>query len=222
MILAGAEPAPGAAREAIADGVVLLRGFAAPTAPLVAAIDAIAATAPFRNLQTPGGGTMSVAMTNCGPWGWHSDARGYRYVDRDPGSGREWPPMPVAFAALAAGAAAAAGFPGFAPDACLVNRYEPGAQMGAHRDFDELDLQQPIVSVSIGLPAQFLWYGAQRRGTPLRLALHDGDVLAWGGVARAGYHAVRRLAAPDLLADPLPVSNAAGPLRYNLTFRRAK
>jgi alkylated DNA repair protein (DNA oxidative demethylase) len=130
--------------------------------------------------------------------------------------------MPPQFAALAASAAAAAGFPGFAPDACLVNCYEVGAQMGAHRDFDELDLRHPIVSVSIGLPAEFLWYGAQRRGTPLRVALRDGDVLAWGGEARAGYHAVRRLAAPDLLADPLPSRLAARPLRYNLTFRRAK
>jgi alkylated DNA repair protein (DNA oxidative demethylase) len=130
--------------------------------------------------------------------------------------------MPPAFATLATTAAAAAGFPGFVPDACLVNRYEVGAQMGAHRDFDELDMQHPIVSVSIGLPAEFLWHGAQRRGTPLRLALRDGDVLAWGGVARAGYHAVRRLAPPDLLADPLPASIAADPLRYNLTFRRAK
>jgi DNA oxidative demethylase len=212
----------GADVERVADGVVLLRGFAAPTARLVAAIDAIAAAAPFRRLVTPGGGTMSVAMTNCGPWGWHSDARGYRYVECDPGTGRPWPSMPPAFATLATTAAATAGFPGFAPDACLVNRYDVGAQMGAHRDFDELDLQHPIVSVSIGLPAEFLWHGAQRRGTPVRLALRDGDVLAWGGVARAGYHAVRRLAPPDLLADPLPASLAADPLRYNLTFRRAK
>jgi len=213
---------PATARVDVADGVVLLRGFAAPTAPLVEAIAAIAAAAPFRRLVTPGGGTMSVAMTNCGSWGWHSDTRGYRYVECDPRTGLPWPTMPPAFATLAATAAAAAGFPGFAPDACLVNRYEIGAQMGAHRDFDELDLQHPIVSVSIGLPAEFLWHGAQRRGTPLRLALHDGDVLAWGGVARAGYHAVRRLAPPDLLADPLPAPIAASPLRYNLTFRRAK
>jgi alkylated DNA repair protein (DNA oxidative demethylase) len=222
MSLPRAAALPRDAREPVAEGVLLLRGFATSTAPLLEAIEAIAAAAPFRHLVTPGGGTMSVAMTNCGPWGWHSDARGYRYVERDPRTDRAWPAMPAAFSALAAGAAAAAGFPGFAPDACLVNRYEPGAQMGAHRDFDELDLQHPIVSVSIGLSAQFLWYGAQRRGTPIRLALHDGDVLVWGGVARAGYHAVRRLAGPDLLADPLPASLAADPRRYNLTFRRAK
>ncbi len=207
---------------AVADGVTLLRGFAAPTATLIDAIATIAIAAPFRQLTTRGGGTMSVAMTNCGPWGWHSDMRGYRYVERDPSTGLRWPAMPAAFIRLAASAAAEAGFPGFAPDACLVNRYEVGAQMGAHRDFDELDLQHPIVSVSIGLPAEFLWYGAQRRGAPIRLALRDGDVLAWGGAARAGYHAVRRLEAPDLLGDPLPPSIAARPLRYNLTFRRAR
>ncbi len=211
-----------AAREAIAEGVVLMRGLAAPTDPLREAIDAIAAAAPFRRLRTPGGGTMSVAMTNCGPCGWHSDARGYRYVERDPQSDRPWPSMPPVFAALAQAAADVAGFSGFVPDACLVNRYEVGAQMGAHRDFDELDMAHPIVSVSIGLPAEFLWYGAQRRGTPIRLALHDGDVLAWGGVARAGYHAVRRLAAPDLLDDPAPTARAGEPLRFNLTFRRAR
>ena len=219
---AGAVATAAATHVEVTAGVVLLRGFAAPTAPLVAAIEAIAAAAPFRRLVTPGGGTMSVAMSNCGSWGWHSDARGYRYTECDPLSGQPWPSMPPAFAALAAAAAATAGFPGFAPDACLVNRYEVGAQMGAHRDFDELDMQHPIVSVSIGLPAEFLWYGAQRRGTPLRIALRDGDVLAWGGPARAGYHAVRRLAPPDLLADPVPASIAASPLRYNLTFRRAK
>lgn len=210
-------------REAIAEDVVLLHGRAAPTAPLVGEIEAIAAAAPFRRLRTPGGGTMSVAMTNCGPWGWHSDARGYRYVDRDPLSGRPWPAMPAAFVALAASAAAEAGFPGFAPDACLVNRYEVGAQMGAHRDFDELDLVHPIVSVSIGLPADFLWHGERRDGPARRVTLVDGDVLVWGGRARAGYHAVRRLAPPDLLTAAASVPMAGGePLRYNLTFRRAK
>jgi len=211
----GSGPAAG---EAIAPDVHLLRGRAAPTARLVEIIHTLAAVAPFRRLKTPGGGTMSVAMTNCGSWGWHSDARGYRYVDRDPMSGRAWAPMPAEFAGLANGAAAEAGFAGFEPDACLVNRYEVGAQMGAHRDFDELDMRHPIVSVSIGLPALFLWHGATRGGTPRRVELHDGDVLVWGGSARAGYHAVKRIAAPDLLG--------AGPgdaaLRYNLTFRRAK
>lgn len=200
--------------ESIADAVTLLRGFAAPTAPLVAAIRDIARAAPFRHLVTPGGGCMSVAMTSCGPWGWHSDRSGYRYLERDPQTGRPWPAMPRELALLAGRAAACAGFAGFAPDACLVNRYEPGARMGAHRDFDELDLRHPIVSVSIGVAATFLWYGAARRGSPQRVRLADGDVLVWGGAARAGYHGVRRLE-----PDHHP---ATGALRYNLTFRRAR
>jgi DNA oxidative demethylase len=195
----------------VAEDVVLLHGFA-PTAPLRAAIDAIAAAAPFRHLVTPGGGRMSVAMTNCGAWGWHSDARGYRYLERDPGSDRPWPAMPAAFAELARGAAATAGFAGFEPDCCLVNRYAPGTQMGTHRDYDERDLRYPIVSVSIGLPAVFLWYGATRKGPPSRVPLVDGDVLVWGGRARGGYHGVRRL---SVVAE-------AGALRHNLTFRRAR
>lgn len=198
----------------IAPEVTLWRGLAAPTAPLVRAIEAIAARAPFRHLSTPGGGTMSVAMTNCGPWGWHSDRRGYRYVECDPLTGEPWPPMPASFALLASKAAALGGFPGFEPDACLVNRYVPGAQMGAHRDWDELDKRHPIVSVSIGLPALFLWYGAKRQGRPLTTLVEDSDVVVWGGSARAGYHGVRKL--------PPGEHPAAGALRYNLTFRRAK
>lgn len=198
----------------IAHEVTLLRGGAAPTGPIVVAIESIAAHAPFRHLQTPGGGTMSVAMTNCGPWGWHSDVRGYRYVDRDPLTGELWPPMPALFARLAADSARLGGFPGFNPDACLVNRYAPGAQMGAHRDWDELDKRFPIVSVSIGLPALFLWFGAKRQGKPLATLVEDGDVVVWGGSARAGYHGVRKLSPGE--------HPAAGALRYNLTFRRAK
>lgn len=202
-----------AERVAVADEVLWLRRCV-PTAPLRAAIERIASSAPFRHLTTPGGGRMSVAMTNAGAWGWHSDARGYRYVDRDPLSGKPWPPLPAEFAALAARAAADAGFAAFAPDCCLVNRYAVGAQMGTHRDYDEQDLRQPIVSVSIGLPAVFLWYGATRKGPPRRVPVEDGDVLVWGGTARAGYHGVRRLAAG---AD-----GSADALRYNLTFRRAR
>ena len=208
-LLEPAESAP----LAVADQVIWLRRYA-PTAVLRLEIERIAAAAPFRQLTTPGGGRMSVAMTNAGPWGWHSDARGYRYLERDPLSGRPWPLLPAAFAELAARAAAVAGFPGFAPDCCLVNRYQVGAQMGTHRDYDEQDLCQPIVSVSIGLPAVFLWYGATRKGPPRRVPVSDGDVLVWGGAARAGYHGVRRLAAG---AD-----GGAGALRYNLTFRRAR
>jgi alkylated DNA repair protein (DNA oxidative demethylase) len=215
-------PAPLPREELIATCVTLLRGFAAPTAALVAAIEAIAAQAPFRCLQTPGGGTMSVAMSNCGAWGWHSDRRGYRYVAQDPLSAQAWPAMPAAFLGLAQAAALRGGFPGFEPDCCLVNRYVVGAQMGAHRDFDELDMRHPIVSVSIGLPARFSWHGATRREPARKLALHDGDVLVWGGEARAGYHAVSRLAAPVGDAPGVPRDPELGPLRYNLTFRRAR
>ena len=197
------------ARVEVDEGVVYLRRYVA-TAPLLEAIAAIAAAAPFRHLTTPGGGCMSVAMTNAGACGWFSDAHGYRYTDADPLSGRPWPPMPASFQSLAAAAAAEAGFGGFAPDCCLVNRYAVGAQMGTHRDYDERDLGHPIVSVSIGLPAVFLWYGATRKGPPRRVPVADGDVLVWGGRARPGYHGVRRLA------------GEAGALRHNLTFRRAR
>ncbi len=191
---------------------MILRQFASP-AVLSAQIAAIAAEAEFRHLRTRGG-MMSVAMTNCGAWGWHSDDRGYRYVDRDPLTDRAWPTIPEAFADLAQQAAASAGFGAFAPDCCLINRYAVGAQMGTHRDFDELDLSQPIVSVSIGLPAVFCWYGAVRSGKPLKVPLSSGDVLVWGASARTGYHAVRRIAS---VADP-----GTQAYRYNLTFRRAR
>jgi len=202
-----------AAAIAIAPEVLLLKHHAI-TAPLVAAIERISREAPFRRLHTPGGGQMSVAMTNCGTVGWHSDTRGYRYLDRDPESGRPWPPMPPAFLSLASHAAAMAGFPGFEPDCCLVNRYAIGSQMGAHRDYDELDMRHAIVSVSIGLPAVFVWYGARRKGPAIPVLVEDGDVVVFGGAARAGYHGVRRLAArPEAACDAV---------RYNLTFRRAR
>lgn len=200
-------------RVTLAPGVTLLRAFAAPTEPLCAAIAAVERDAPFRHLQTRGG-VMSVAMTNCGRWGWFSDSRGYRYVDADPATGRPWPAMPASFAELARRAAEAGGFAGFEPDACLVNRYAIDARMGTHRDLDERDLAQPIVSVSIGLPATFLWYGEKRSGTPLRVPVADGDVVVWSGEARGGYHGVRPVAAGE--------HALTGRYRYNLTFRRAR
>jgi len=203
-------PAP--AIEQLAQDLVILRQFA-ETSPLSREIAAVAAAAEFRHLRTRGG-PMSVAMTNCGSWGWHSDTTGYRYVAQDPLTGRGWPAMPPCFTDLAQRAAARAGFDGFAPDCCLINRYSVGAQMGTHRDFDERDLAQPIVSVSLGLPAVFCWYGPVRSGKPLRVPLESGDVLVWGASARTGYHAVRRVAG---VGDPL-----ADPHRYNLTFRRAR
>lgn len=208
----------GAARvgdvERLADGAVLLRGFAAAEAPaLVDAVRRIAAAAAFRHMVTPGGFTMSVAMTNCGSAGWVTDRRGYRYDARDPETGRPWPPMPVLFQRLAADAAAAAGFAGFAPDSCLINRYAPGARLTLHQDRNERDFAAPIVSVSLGLPATFLFGGLERRVRPRRFRLESGDVAVWGGPARLAFHGVEPLADGD---HPL-----TGMSRINLAFRRA-
>ncbi len=194
-------------------GITWLRGFAS-VEPLLGEIANIERVAPFRHLTTPGGGTMSVAMTNCGPLGWVSDRQGYRYATRDPLSERPWPAMPPAFLELAQRAAAAGGFAQFEPDACLINRYVPGARMGAHRDADEENFAQPIVSVSLGLPATFVFYGLERGGRGTPLLLESGDVLVWGGAARLRYHAVRPLRAGQ--------HALVGALRYNLTFRSAR
>ena len=195
-------------------GAWLLRGFALEVAgPLWAAVPDICAAAPFRHWTTPGGLPMSVAMTNCGAFGWVSDRRGYRYEQCDPESGRPWLPMPAVFTELAGRAAEACGFPGFVPDACLVNRYVPGARMTLHQDKNERDFDWPIVSVSLGLPATFLFGGASRSDKQLRIALQHGDIVVWGGAARLRYHGVRRLEAGH---HPL-----LGPQRLNLTLRRA-
>ena len=194
-------------------GITLLHRFA-NTTELMPLIEAVARRAPFRHLVTPGGQTMSVAMTNCGPVGWVSDRSGYRYTSRDPLSDADWPPLPKAFERLAHAAATAAGFTAFVPDACLVNRYGAGARLTAHRDADEQNYSQPIVSVSLGLPASFAFYGLTRGGKGRTVALVDGDVLVWGGPSRLIYHAVRPLKAG---AHPL-----TGAFRYNLTFRHAR
>jgi DNA oxidative demethylase len=200
--------------ETLAENAVLLRGFAgAEAAALLAAVEAITAAAPFRRMMTPGGRMMSVEMTNCGPLGWVTDRAGYRYAARDPLSGAPWSDMPPLFAGLAARAADAAGFPGFAPDACLINRYRPGAQMSPHQDRDERDLGAPIVSVSLGLPATFLFGGARRSDPARRVRLESGDVVVWGGASRLAFHGVARLAEGE---HPL-----AGRCRINLTFRKA-
>ncbi len=203
-------------RERIAfdDGVVLLRGRALDAAPtLLEAIDAIVAAAPLRRMVTPGGLTMSVAMTNCGDCGWVSDRKGYRYAAVDPDSGRAWPALPPAFAQLATAAAAEAGFAGFAPDACLVNEYLPGTRLSLHQDRDEVSFVWPIVSVSLGASANFLLGGLRRRDRTQRLPLHHGDVLVWGGPARLRYHGVASLKAGS---HPL-----LGARRLNLTLRKA-
>jgi alkylated DNA repair protein (DNA oxidative demethylase) len=205
----------GAGKEVLEPGAFLLRGFAEnQAAALVADIDRIAAAAPFRNMVTPGGFTMSVAMSNCGAYGWVTDRKGYRYADADPVSGRPWPAMPAAFRDLAARAAAAADYAGFVPDSCLINRYVPGARMSLHQDKDEADFAAPIVSVSLGLPATFLWGGGKRSDRPRRIRLESGDLVVWGGPARLNFHGVDILADGD---DPV-----AGKCRYNLTFRKAK
>jgi alkylated DNA repair protein (DNA oxidative demethylase) len=202
------------ARRDLAPGAALLRGFAlAFESELESAVAAVAAAAPFRNMKTPGGFTMSVAMTNCGRLGWVSSERGYRYAERDPDSGSAWPAMPAAMLELARGAADAAGFAGFEPDACLVNRYDPGARLTLHQDKDERDFSQPIVSVSLGVPAVFLFGGLKRKDRPLRLDLVHGDVVVFGGPSRLRYHGVAALKAAS---HPF-----AGQARINLTLRRA-
>jgi len=195
-------------------GVTVLRGFALGSeAELLNDLKQVSESAPFRHMVTPGGFSMSVAMTNCGAVGWVSDRKGYRYDATDPASGNPWPPMPDSFRRLAAGAATAGGFPQFSPEACLVNRYEPGAKMSLHQDKDEKDFAQPIVSVSLGLPAVFQFGGLKRSEKLQRLPLHHGDVIVWGGPARLRYHGV------------LPLKNGSHPTlggcRINLTFRKA-
>ncbi|MBS0529867.1 MAG: DNA oxidative demethylase AlkB, partial [Proteobacteria bacterium] len=182
-------------QETMAEGAVLLRGFArADEMELIAALNAIVAQAPFRHMITPGGHTMSVAMTNCGVSGWTTDRSGYRYASADPETGQPWPEMPPPFRQLAEQAAKRAGFAGFAPDACLINRYEPGAKMSLHQDKDEHDFGAPIVSVSLGLPAIFMFGGLKRRDKPQRFRLMHGDVAVWGGPVRLAYHGVAPLA----------------------------
>ena len=195
-------------------GLTRLAGFALPRErELLTAIEEIAAAAPFRHMLTPGGQRMSAAMTNCGAVGWVTDRRGYRYDPVDPETGRRWPPLPEAFAELAGRAAARAGFSHYRPDVCLINRYEPGARMSLHQDRDERDFSAPIVSVSLGLPATFLFGGSKRSDKPYRLALEHGDVVVWGGTHRLVYHGV----AP--VADGCHAS--VGRMRLNLTMRKA-
>ena len=208
------EPAVEQRDEPLAPGALLLRGFARNRgSELLEALGAVTARAPFRFLTTPGGYRMSVAMTNCGTAGWISDRTGYRYGPLDPLTGQQWPAMPVVFATLAAEAAQAAGFPAFAPDACLINQYDPGSRLSLHQDKDEQDYNAPIVSVSLGLPAVFLFGGGLRTDKTQRVPLAHGDVVVWGGPARLRYHGV------------LPLKDGEHPLvgrrRINLTFRKA-
>jgi len=196
-----------------ADAVVLRRFACDIEAELLAALSAVTALAPFRNMVTPGGYTMSVAMTNCGTAGWVTDLSGYRYMRQDPASGNPWPPMPAIFLSVATRAAATAGFEDFLPDACLINRYAPGAKLSLHQDKNETDFTAPIVSVSLGLPAKFLFGGLRRNDCVTRVGLHHGDVVVWGRSVRLAYHGV------DTLKDG--EHPATGRCRFNLTFRKA-
>jgi len=203
------------AEEVIAEGAVLLPGFARTIeVELLEALRAIIEQSPFRHMTTPGGHQMSVAMTNCGGFGWVTDRSGYRYDPNDPQSGKPWPPMPGAFRELARAAADRGGFGGFAPDACLVNRYQPGARMSLHQDRDENDFSAPIVSVSLGLPATFLFGGLKRSDKPRRFRLEHGDVVVWGGPTRLAFHGVAPLAEGE--------HSLLGRQRINLTFRKAR
>jgi len=194
---------------------VLLRGFARSfESELIADLRAIVAQAPFRHMVTPGGHQMSVAMTNCGDAGWVTDRSGYRYDANDPEAGKPWPAMPALFCKLAGQAAAQGGFDGFSPDACLINRYAPGARMSLHQDKDETDFGAPIVSVSLGLPAIFLFGGLQRSDKPQRFRLQHGDIAVWGGPARLFFHGVAPLADGE--------HALLGRQRINLTFRKAR
>ncbi len=203
----------GTVRQALAEGAWLLPGFALEAAArLLDGIDEVATAAPFRQFTTPGGRRMAVAMTNTGRLGWVSDRAGYRYSTTDPDSGRSWPAMPKHFAALARDAANLAGYAGFAPDVALINRYRPGTRLSLHQDIDETDFAAPIVSVSLGVTATFLFGGLDRRDRCRRMRLEHGDVLVWGGPSRKAFHGIAPLAASH---HPL-----TGELRYNLTFRR--
>jgi alkylated DNA repair protein (DNA oxidative demethylase) len=202
-------------REEIADGAVLLRGFVKPIEDeLIAAVRTIVAQSPFRRMTTPGGYQMSVAMTNCGERGWITDHTGYRYDPIDPRTGALWPAMPPVLRDLARRAAEQGGFTGIAPDACLVNRYEPGTRLALHQDKDELDYSAPIVSDSLGLPATFLFGGMARADKPRRFRLVHGDVGVWGGPSRLSYHGVAPLADGE--------HALLGRQRINLTFRKVR
>ena len=208
------EPVVEPHEQAIAPGATLLRGAAlAQGAALLEAVSAVTRQSPFRHMMTPGGFRMSAAMTNCGAAGWITDRSGYRYGPLDPLSGAPWPGLPAVFALLATQTAARAGFPDFAPDACLINQYEPGGRMSLHQDKNEIDYAAPIVSVSLGLPAVFLFGGGKRADKTQRVPLAHGDVVVWGGPARLRFHGV------------MPLKDGEHPLlgrrRINLTFRRA-
>ena len=206
--------APDALRTPIAPGAVLLRGLGrANDVQLLAAVESVIAELPLRHLQTPGGHTMSIQTTRCGSMGWVSEPGGYRYAPRNPGTRQPWPAMPACFMELAESAAAQAGYADFVPNACLINQYAPGAKLSLHQDKDERDLRAPIVPLSLGLPAVFLFGTPNRKDRAQRHRLVHGDVVVWGGPSRLAYHGVMPLADGE--------HGLLGRRRINLTFRRA-
>lgn len=231
------ESAAGTGREPLGPQAWLLRRAAIPWAvDLLDRVAALSRISPWRQMMTPGGRQMSVATTNCGPLGWISDRAGYRYTGLDPLTGQAWPAMPPLFKTLATRAAAEAGFDAFQPDACLINRYRPGVRLSLHQDRDEQRFDAPIVSVSLGLPAIFLFGGLARRDPCARVALRHGDVVVWGGVDRLRFHGVLpvkpRPATASLFdeadaargraeADGDPAGSHVWDERINLTFRLA-
>ena len=202
-----------------AEGAMLLRRLALTNeVPLLNDLKSIIAKSPLRHMVTPGGVTMSVAMTNCGKLGWVTDKKGYRYNALDPSTGEPWQAMPMSFMQLATQAAAVAGYANFVPDACLINQYQPAARMGLHQDKDEQDFSQPIVSVSFGVPARFLFGGLKRSDKPTKILLLHGDVVVWGGKSRLNYHGIMPLQATNIQTNGY---EAFGACRFNLTFRKA-
>jgi DNA oxidative demethylase len=197
----------------IAPGAVLMRAFGrADDVDILQAVESVIAQAPLRHLQTPGGYTMSIQTTRCGSMGWVSEPGGYRYAPSNPSTRAPWPAMPQCLLDFAVRAATEAGYPDFVPDSCMVNQYLPGNKLGLHQDRDERDLRAPVVSLSLGLPAIFLFGGLQRTGKTQRYRLAHGDVVVWGGPSRLAFHGV------------LPVADGdhalVGRRRVNVTFRK--
>lgn len=213
-LFADAEVQQPAKSQQIGEQSFVLRGFALPWMNrLLPALQEVLLAAPFRQMITPGGFTMSVGLSSCGTLGWTTDRTGYRYTYADPQTARPWPEMPALFLELAQAAALEAGFSDFMPDSCLINRYVPGARMSLHQDKNERDYSAPIVSVSLGLPAMFLFGGHERSDKSQRVPLLHGDIVVWGGVDRLRYHGI------------LPLKDGQhsrlGAQRINFTFRTA-